>query len=514
MKTLKKSIIHLVLALIFLAAASHAADPSATDFTVLFFNDLHGHLQPFTVKTENGTGEVGGIARMAALVKSIRADNDRKGAKTFLVVAGDILQGTPLSTLFRGEPDIECFNRMGVDVVTIGNHEFDFGLDNLGRLRQQAAFPFISANIVRQDGGRPLADSAAFLELGGGRRLLVIGVTTPDLMTTTNPDHVAELQVTDPVSAVVDVFNRYGRPGPAILLSHCRHRTDREIAEALPELAAIIGGHDQILLSPRRLVNGVPIFQAFEKGRYLGRLDFQIQEKTGKAVLIADTYLPVTAAIAPDPEMEALVKSYSDRMDARFSQVIGTAAVFLDGEREHIRWEETTLGNFVTDTMRRHTGTRISLLNAGSLRASINTGAITVADVFRAMPYANELVTLELSGRELLRVLERAVQGQREEEDGGFLHVSGLRLTIEGNRPVRVLVDPEGGPLLPEAVYSVTITDFLHAGGDGYRIFSGKPAVRTGLPLRELLVDQIRSLKTVSSALDGRINRLEGGKTP
>ncbi|MCL2669946.1 MAG: metallophosphoesterase, partial [Syntrophaceae bacterium] len=116
--------------------------------TVLFFNDLHGFLEPFDIEDKAGKQEVGGIARMATLVREIRLENDRRQVQTVLLIAGDILQGTLMSTVFQGEPDMEVFNAMGVDALTVGNHEFDFGLANFHKLKGKAAFPFLSANIL------------------------------------------------------------------------------------------------------------------------------------------------------------------------------------------------------------------------------------------------------------------------------------------------------------------------------------------------------------------------------
>jgi 2',3'-cyclic-nucleotide 2'-phosphodiesterase (5'-nucleotidase family) len=134
-----------------------ATQPAPISLTVLFFNDLHGHLMPFEIKTpEGGTQEVGGIARMATLIQEIRQENNRKNIQTVVLVAGDILQGTPMSTVFEGEPDIKCLNAMGVNALTVGNHEFDFGLDNFLKIRKEAAFPFLSANIIEKEGEREL----------------------------------------------------------------------------------------------------------------------------------------------------------------------------------------------------------------------------------------------------------------------------------------------------------------------------------------------------------------------
>ncbi len=486
--------------------AGSAVQQEPLRLTVLFFNDLHGHLLPFTVKQEDGSrAEVGGIARMATLVRNIRTENRMEGARTLLLVAGDILQGTPMSTVFRGEPDVEALNAMGVDAMVVGNHEFDFGLENFQALRKRARFPFVSSNLVWKDSGRLVCDAAAEFRLSDRVAVTVVGATTDQLLTSTRPENVAPLDVTDPVRAVTEIYERSRQRGPVILLSHSKAAADEQMARAAPGLAAIVGGHDQILLDPCKNVGGVFIFQAFEKGKYLGRFDLEIDPGSKRAAVVDWGYLPVTADIPADPEIQALVESYRARLDARFREVLGEALVFLDGERERIRYEETNLGNFVTDIMRRSSGADIALLNAGSLRASIDEGPITLEEVFKAMPYENEIVIVELTGREIEQILLRAVSGTREDEDGGFLHVSGLRFRIRARVPVEIRAG--GHPLDPGKTYRVAVTDFMASGGDGYALLKGKEAYRTGSPLRELIVDTIRELGRVSASKEDRIVR-------
>jgi len=476
--------------------------------TVLFFNDLHGHLQPFVVKTDTGKEEVGGIARLAALVKKIRAENTRMGAKTLLLVAGDMLQGTPLSTVFHGRPDLECFNLMGVGAMTVGNHEFDFGMENFLNLKKNAAFPFLSSNIIWKDSGRLVCDPSAVFQLSDTVSLTVIGATTRQLLTTTLPENVGKIDVLDSVLTVRQVADPVKDRGPVILLSHSKHKTDRAIAAAVPKLSAIIGGHDQILLSPFRKVGDVPVFQAFEKGRYLGRIDLMVDPASRKARMVSAGYIPITAVIQPDPEIAEIVEKYHAQLDKMFTVTVGQSSVFLNGERENVRHLETTLGNFVTDLMRAHSGARIALLNSGSLRSSISAGPVTLEDVFKSMPYANEIVLVQLTGAELLQVLTRSVAGKPEDEDGGFLQVSGLWFTIRGHAVENVRVGRDKTPLVPAETYHVAITDFLKSGGDGYAIFRDMPGEYTGLPLRELMVETIRSSGTVSAVIEGRIVRL------
>jgi len=474
--------------------------------TLLFFNDLHGHLLPFKVTMPDGTtAEVGGIARIAELAKSLENENARQGIPTFILVAGDILQGTPMSTVFMGKPDIEALNLIGVDAMTVGNHEFDFGLDNFLALKKLAHFPIISSNIIWKDTGKLVNRPSVSFPLSKKFRLTVIGATTQELLVTTKPENVSALAALDPLDTVRAEYDRAKKSGPVILLSHCRFQSDRAVAEAVPGLTAIIGGHDQLLFEPVREVGPVRIFQAFEKGKYLGRLDRELDPATGAVTVTSWQYLPITADLPDDPAVAKLVAGYHQQLDARFKEVIGENRTALDGERERIRYEETNLGDFVADIMREFTGAEVALINAGALRSSLDAGPVTLEEVFKVMPYSNEVVMVDLTGAELLQVLTRSVQGERADEDGGFLHVSGVRFKINGKGAEEVTVN--GRPLDPAQTYKVAITDFMASGGDGYAVFKTKTAAPTGNPLRELIVETIRQKKVIDAGTDGRIER-------
>jgi len=511
MKRFRFIMVAILLACLFACASATPSEkqPEPISLTVLFFNDLHGHLMPFEIKAEKGVEEVGGIARVATLIRQIQEENNRKQVHTLVLVAGDILQGTPMSTVFKGEPDIRCLNAMGVDAMTVGNHEFDFGLDNFLKLKEQAAFPFLSANIVLKESGQLLCQPALEVPLEGSVTFTIIGATTQEFLTTTQAENVATLDVLDSVTAVSRIYAKAIEHGPVLLLSHSRQETDRRIAKALPDLTAVIGGHDQILLSPYGIEGRVPILQAFEKGRYLGRIDLRIDPISRRAKLINASYIKVTADIAPAPEISAIVNDYNARLGKKFKEVIGRCDTFLDGEREHIRYQETNLGDFITDIMRAHTGAQIAMINAGALRASIKEGPITVEDVFKAMPYDNELVRVELTGAEIQQALQRSVRGAREDEDGGFLHVAGITFNIRGRTVENIRVGAGQQPIEPAAIYSVVVPDFLASGGDGHVVFKDKPQIKTGSPLRELIVDTIRHQKVISAKTEGRIRRIE-----
>ncbi|MBN1533619.1 MAG: bifunctional metallophosphatase/5'-nucleotidase, partial [Spirochaetes bacterium] len=431
------------------SSARHGGDSGEAKVTILFFNDLHGQLLPYRAKGADGkTAEVGGIAGLAAMVKAIRRENGARGIRTILLVAGDLLQGTPLSTVFHGRADMEILNAMGVDAMVMGNHELDFGIDNFLILRRMARFPIISANVAWKKTGKLMNPPTARFRLKGPLMLTVIGVTTQELLTTTAPANVGKVDVLVAAGALTPLIRRASRVGPVVLLSHSRYRSDAEMACGHPVLAAVIGGHDHILLDPPRSSCGVSIFQAHEKGRYLGRIDLAVDGKTGKARIEKHSYLPVTPAALQDAAVARIIASYRSKLNAALHQEIGQSLVFMGGERGRIRFEETNLGNFVADAMREKALSDMAFINAGSLRASIEKGPITIESVFRVMPYSNELMTVTLTGGEIMEALDRSVRGTREDEDGGFLHVSGITFAVRGRKAAEIRIFPGGAPVV------------------------------------------------------------------
>ena len=127
--------------------------------------------------------------------------------------------------------------------------------------------------------------------------------------------------------------------------------------------------------------------------------------------------------------------------------------------------------------------------------------------MFKTLPFDNEVVLIDINGKELFQALYKSVKGKREDEDGGFLHVSGIRFMIRGHSVENVSVDGNLTPLDPDKVYRVAVNDFLASGGDGYEVFTGKPAQYTGMSLRELFVDMIRKRGIVNPRVEGRIVR-------
>ncbi len=471
---------------------------------VHYFNDWHGRLEPF--QRPGSDRSVGGAARLFTLVQARRAAALADGADHLLIIAGDILQGTPLSTVFRGEPDFELLRRMSVDAMSLGNHEFDFGQPNLASRIAQANFPILAANVFGPD-GEVLTAGSTVIELPETRRkVAILGLVTADVPITTHRRNVEGLTFQDPVEAAA-------RELPAlvestdfvIVLSHCGLAVDRRLAK-LPGVDLVVGGHDQQLVEP--VLDGAPIVQAGEWGEHLGEARLE-RLYSGQVRLVENEYLPVDERVPADPEVQEFVAHYRSLLGEELKEQVAVARVRLEGEREAVRVRETNLADLVVDAMRETTGVDIALLNGGAIRASIEEGPITLENVLEVLPFDNRLQSTVLTGRQLRQLLERSFGLLEEGGDmGGFLQVSGLRAEVRAGELVRVEI--AGEPLNPTREYRVATTDFLALGGDGYQSLVEHTWVDSGYTLSDSLTQRLRELGEVSIEVDGRLQRHPG----
>ncbi|AFL73869.1 5'-nucleotidase/2',3'-cyclic phosphodiesterase-like hydrolase [Thiocystis violascens DSM 198] len=472
--------------------------------TLLHFNDFHGQLEPDT-DAASATGHpvgLGGLARLAATVARVRAENPDR--PVLLLFAGDLLQGTVSSSLFLGIPDVILFNRMGVDAAVMGNHEFDYGQDVFRRLAGQADFPFLSANIQTHPEPLPVQPSLV-IDRPDSPTVALLGLTTPELTTATHPRNAVGVSVEDPVTVARRLVPELREQADlVVVLSHLGLTDDRRLAQAIPEIDLIVGGHNHFVLEQPVLEGDVVIVQAGERGHWLGRLDLACRE--GRLERTAYRLLPMDASVPEDPEMATEVARIVAEAESGLAEEIGMAAVDLSARREDIRRGEAVFGNLMADLAREVTLADVALFNAGGFRASIPAGPVTLKQVYQAFPFRNELVVGQLTGAQLIAALQRSAAFDPEDNPGGLLQVSGLRYVIADRRLASASL--QDGPIDPERLYQVVMPDFLAAGGDGYAMLTEMTApVMTGRLISDLLIDAIRHGKTIAPVLDGRIRR-------
>lgn len=489
--------------------------------TILHSSEHHGWALPLE---QRGKKKVGGMSGRAALIAAVRRETDA----VLLVDSGDILIGTALSTVFRGEPDIKAMNLMGYQAMAAGNHDFDFGLDHLRRLRDLARFPILCSNVAGRTVELPCRSSEV-VRAGP----LAIGVISllgrsnfPD---TFNREVVKVLEFRDPLETARSLARELIATHKVDLVVAVTHQdTDEDLTllAEVPEIDVVIGGHTEGFEGLRTARASAPVeelanpgsilVKTHQYGRTLGRLDLMIAKQPGagkgaKVVWAKARNLPVTEEIAPDPAVAALIESYSRNLEEQSATMIGRSLVTLDGESSRVRSGETNLGNLLADLLRAEFGTEVALVNGGQIRDSIPPGPVDLKRVLQVLPFNSSMVTFTIAGQQLLQALENSVS-QLPTTAGRFLQVSGLTVEYDPSAPAgtRVREVTVGRrPLEPAQRYSVATDAFLADGGDGYAMFAAAgDRIDHQIPMRDLLLQALRT-RPLSASLAGRIRFVE-----
>ncbi|MBK5968504.1 MULTISPECIES: bifunctional metallophosphatase/5'-nucleotidase [Thiorhodovibrio] len=497
---------HLIIALI--VALTLAARPTWADealpLTILHFNDFHGQLDPVDDPTGDGASrkQLGGIARLAWLVQSIRAEEPTR--PVILLFGGDLLQGTVTSTIFLGAPDIEFLTDMGVDAAVMGNHELDYGQAVFRERLDTAGFPILAANLDASPVPFP-TPATVVLHPAGGPRIGILGLVTEELTTTTHPRNTSGIRMMPPADIAAGWLPWLrARADLVVVLSHLGLKADRQLAHSVPGIDLIVGGHNHRLLRQPEIEHGVAIVQAGSRGQYLGRMDLVVQD--GQIDIQDYRVIPVDNSIPEDARIATGVAELNARLAEEIEVVVGHNAQVLDASRAVIRRTESNFGDWVGDLARALTGADVALFNAGTFRASLPAGEVRIRDIHEAFPFGNELVTATLSGATLQQVLNRSAALDPQDDPGGFLQVSGIRLVIADGQAQSVQVG--GEPLDITAKYRLVMPDFLAAGGDGYAELKDlSDATATGRLVLDMVTEAFRQQDTLNAGVDGRLLR-------
>jgi 5'-nucleotidase / UDP-sugar diphosphatase len=489
-----------------------------TTLTILHSSEHHGTVEPIAHGPYEGFG---GVARRATLIREIR----KEASHVLLVDSGDLLLGSAMSTVFRGEADISAMNLMNYDALGLGNHDFDFGLDHLQALRKAATFPFLCTNVVPR---KPDVCQRYAIKSVGPLRVALIGLIGKKNFSASFSRIVArEVDYRDPIEAARAVVEEIREQVEVLIaVTHEDTEEDLALAKAVPGLDVIIGGHtagfdglippgDSRPQTGRLDVFGSgPVFvKTHRQGRTLGRLDLLYHDKT---IMVAEARnLEVGPKITPDADQTGLIANYVRRLGEKINSIVGQAANDLVGDSELMRTRETNLGNLLTDLARREAGTEIALVNAGSVRGGIRAGPVSFRRILEALPFDSTLTSFKLTGLALQEALEHSV-ARLPEPSGRFLQVSGLSYVVDqtaaaGSRIKEIQVN--GRPLDSNRRYTVAVNQFLAEGGDGYEVF--RHASEKGhfdLTLGDLLLSALQE-GPVTASLDARI-RIISGSSP
>lgn len=487
-----------------LLAASLARGGDVVELVVLHTNDLHGQLEPLPASPVSPVlrgKPVGGYAHIATMVRNVRRECEERKATFLLTDGGDLFQGTPIGNESRGESVVEAMNTLPYDAVAVGNHEFDFGLGSFLRLVERARFPFVCANMAGKRGATGKVRPYVLLSPPRAPcKIALIGLvttTTPDITTRGLEDLVT---FSDPLSVVRSLLKEVDAD-LVVLVTHIGRDEDRALAAALPGVDLILGGHSHTPICEK--VDGTLIVQTHSRGMSLGRADLRVDRDGWKVVSAEGQLLPVDpAATTPDPQVADVITRYGKELNERLGKVIGTLAAPL---RRAPGLGSSSAGNWMADVIRAKGEAEIGITNKGGIRCDLEAGPITAGDIYRLMPFENDVVSMDLTGAQLRVILAKNLG------NGGYpgLEWSGLRVEGEGSGEGARLVAVRVGdaPLDDARRYRVATNSFLAAGGDGFGVFrDGKRLLRTGVLVRDALAEALAASTPLTPPTEERLS--------
>ena len=501
----------LALAMIFSLTVTVSADETKGEMdgyvVVLHTNDVHG--------------AISGYAKVAALKKAYEAE----GAYVLLMDAGDFCQGDPTVSVSQGKTAVELMNMAGYDVTTLGNHEFDYGYDNLVNLSKEAKFPIVAANVLYQ--GKVAFNSNQIFTTPSGVKIGVFGLETPETATKAHPAKIKGVTILgdksmfDCAQAQVDSLKADGCDY-IICLGHLG--IDKEsIGNRSTDLLNVVDGID-VFIDGHSHSTMKDIAEVTDKD---GKVNGTLLTSTGTklasvGVVTISPKGKVTAMSAPtegmtaeDKDVAARAAAIKKEIDDDYGTVFAKTKVELDGVKANVRTHETNLGDLITDALvwgAGKNGTKVdaAVTNGGGIRASIAAGDITKKDINTVLPFGNTLSIVKVTGAELLEALEASTYCTPT-SIGGFPQVSGIEFTVDTTKAYdqgeqypgstyygpksiqRVTIETVGGePFDANATYTIATNDFMAAGGDTYYAFAAASVnYDLGLSMDEVVMDYI-----------------------
>ncbi|MFH1239288.1 MAG: 5'-nucleotidase C-terminal domain-containing protein, partial [bacterium] len=466
-------------------------------------NDWHGHILPD--KDYRTPGEpkplMGGASRLASYLFKARNEAEKNGAGILLVDAGDIFHGTPEGNNYKGESIIEIMNALQYDAVAVGNHDFSYGPDNLKKLAAKARFPFLGANIIHAKSNQiPLYLGSYIIKEINGLKIGLIGVTTPQTKMMNFYENVSGLDFIKPAIAVSRSIAELqkNKADLIVVLSHLGYDDDKILAECLPQINVIVGGHDHLVLDPPEITGETIICQTGDNGLRVGKLDLIIDTQTKKIIAHENRIVNLYYELYhPDAQMEMLVEEYRDHEK---DETIAYAQTTLPKDSHG----EFALGDWVTDVMKFTAATDIALEPNGGIRCGLAKGPVTKRDLYCISPFDNTLVTFKLYGRQIHDLLEASLG------DGDIqLQVSGLVLEYSPEKPKgsRITNLSIGGRKAQDGkIYTVAMNDFVVLGSKRYPQLKNLMEFKdTGLTIYQTLLNYSRQHSPIAKSEGGRI---------
>ena len=426
--------------------------------TLLHSNDMHGDFAAEQVDKNL----VGGVSMLSGYINKVR--NEEKNV--LYAIAGDMFRGSIIDTEFKGISTIQIMNMLGPDIVTLGNHEIDYGLTHLLFLEKCAEFPIVNANMHVTTNHKRLFDPCKIIEIDG-MKILFIGIITEIALAACKKDNLIGTfisldEAADEVGRICDTYNAIDVDF-TVLLTHIGIEEDKKLAEMLDPswgIDVIIGGHSHTFLEEPVVVNGIPIVQAGTGTDQIGRFDIMIDTDNNCIDSFTWKAVPINAENCPkDPDIKRVIEAYQSQTDAKYGQIL---TKFIRTLTHPSRFQETELGDLFADIMKESIGTDIFLMASGSIRGERLGPVVTKGDFNICFPYDDTVHVVWWTGAQLKHAIMRML---RDEALAGahteFYQLSdGLEVEYDQKTHSFLKFNFEGEPVADDRIFTVGLQDY------------------------------------------------------
>jgi len=537
-KTLFLTFTAVLAALLLSLPLAGSSSSTRIHIVILGTTDLHGNLFPVDYYTDKPDNR--GLAKIATVVKEVRKENKN----VLLIDSGDTIQGTPLEYYHNKknnqppDPMMLAMNALDYDCMTVGNHEYNFGLQVLEKARDEAKFPWLSANTYNKGTNQTHYTPYIVKEIAGVR-IGVLGLTTPGIPNWENAPNYAGLDFREPLSEAkkwVPVLRGKERADVVVIAMHMGLEEDLRTGEINPgqvpnenqavAIARQVPGVDIIFMGhthrdvPSLVINDVQLLQANYWGRHLARVDLYMENAGPRWRVFARAArtIPMEASVAPDQDLLKLGAPYDRETQAWLSRPIGYSAAELTAAEA--RFRDTAILDLIQRVQLEAGKADVSMAAVFNPDARIAKGPVTVRDIAGLYVYENTLVVLEVTGQQLKDALEHSAKYFRPYEPGkapaelvdekipayNFDIAEGVTYVLNIAKPVGQRIENlqfQGRPLAPTQKLRLATNNYRVNGGGGYTMYKGAPVVyRSSEEIRELIIDWVERHKTIPTEPD------------
>lgn len=481
---------------------------------LLHSNDMHGD---FLAEPKEGYHE-GGVSLLSGYIKQVR--NEEKNV--LFAIAGDMFRGSIIDSEYKGFSTIELMNFLSPDIVTLGNHEVDYGLAHLLFLERCAKFPIVNANMYIKSNHARLFEPYKIIDVNG-LKVMFIGIVTEEVLASTRSEEIigSFIDVWEAAKQVGVIVDNYKttRIDLTVLLTHIGFEQDKMLAQLLDPnwgIDLIIGGHTHTLLDEPCIVNGVPIVQVGVGTDQIGRFDIEIDADEHKMLSYEWKCLPITSKNCPsDPILESVLNNYKSRTDQKYMRIITN---FKRTLTHPDRYQETELGNLFADLLQVDSSFEVMLMGSGSIRLKQLGPIVQYQELKECLPFNAPVYMLEVAGKQFRHMISFMLRDEAFNEDAHteFYQVSkGMKIVYSRSKHELLEFSLNGKEITDDQIIRIALQDFHYKNFTEFFDVPFEEVIANKKP-RMVITDDfsifeelLSSMNNVDSHVEGRITILD-----